>query len=67
MPSLVRMPDKHAPVHFRALRAARALAGKVKPSALFSWAQYHSCSVVALRLRSVLDSRGSRISAIPGT
>jgi glycosyl transferase family 4 len=54
MPSLLRMPDKHAPVHFRALRAARALARAVKPSALFSWAQYHSCSLVALSLKKSL-------------
>jgi glycosyltransferase involved in cell wall biosynthesis len=54
MPSLLRMPDKHATVHLRALRAARALAGTVKPSALFSWAQYHSCSLVALRLKERL-------------
>ena len=54
VPWLLRVPDKHLAVHPRAMRAARALAAKVRPSALFSWAQYHSCSLVALRLKGQL-------------
>ncbi len=53
-PASLGMPDKHVSAHARAVRAGRSLAAKVKPTALFSWAQYHSCGLVALRLKQRL-------------
>lgn len=53
-PSLVRLPDRHLPVLGRAVRAGKALHAARPAEVLFSWAQYHTCSLVALRLKKAL-------------
>ena len=53
-PSLVRLPDRHLQVLRRAVRAGKALQAARPADLLFSWAQYHTCSLVALRLKKAL-------------
>jgi glycosyltransferase involved in cell wall biosynthesis len=53
-PSIARLPDKHAPVHFRAVRGARRILDQHPATIMFSWAQSHSCSLVALELKRSL-------------
>jgi glycosyltransferase involved in cell wall biosynthesis len=54
MPSLLQLPDKHLPVHCRAVRAGKALHAAAPKAILFSWAQYHSCGLVARHLKQSL-------------
>ncbi len=54
MPSLLGVPDKHLPVHFRALRAGQAQHARRPARLIFTWAQYHSCSLVGLKLKRSL-------------
>src|SRR5258705_5747158 len=56
VPSLLRVPDRHSPVHFRAVRAGMAFHAERPADLLFSWAQYHSCSLVALSLKRSLGT-----------
>jgi len=55
LPSVVHLPDKHFPAILRAVKAGVALHARRPVGLLFSWAQYHSCSLVALRLKKILD------------